>query len=84
MSELQLMIEPTNEAVVLPGGMVARRWNGVTAGGVPCIVWVPLVQVPTEADQAAFARELCELPPIEHYVDARAAASGPVLEPGRN
>lgn len=41
-------------------GVQCRAWDGITDQGVPCVVFVQRVVVPSTADQAAFLRELTE------------------------
>lgn len=39
-------------------GAPARRWKGVTEGGVACDVWVRLIQIPVGSNLSEFERDL--------------------------
>ncbi len=62
MTPLAITITPTAEVVTL-NGVLARRWEGTTADGVRCHVFVALVAVHQDEDPAAFDRALIALPP---------------------
>lgn len=60
---MKLTIRATANMVTLDG-VRCRVWEGVTAGGVPCKVFVHRLAVAKDEDTAQFDRELSEqLPP---------------------
>lgn len=60
---MQIQIESTEQLTHMDGVPV-RVWNGVTAEGVPCYVFVHRLAVRNTDDQSTFDRELQEqLPP---------------------
>lgn len=53
-------------------GVPVRLWEGTTAGGVPCKVFVHRVAVHNDDDQSQFENELSEkMPPAAPAVDIR-------------
>lgn len=63
------------DAIGHPGKTKARVWEGQTAGGVPFVAYIPLVQVRSDADNSQFETELSEHKPPEpatmRAIDAR-------------
>lgn len=60
---MHLQIESTDQITDLDG-VPARVWQGVTANGIPCLVFVHRVAVQRDQDATDFERELGEqLPP---------------------
>jgi len=61
---MRIMIESTDQLTRLDGVEV-RLWEGITADGTPCMVFVHRIVAHT-GQHAAFERELAEqLPPAE-------------------
>ena len=62
-------------AIGHPGKTKARVWEGQTAGGVPFVAYIPLVQVRSDADNSQFETELSEHKRPEratlHAIEAR-------------
>lgn len=56
---MKVCMESTEKIVAL-NGVPARIWEGHTESGIPVIVYVTRVQVPEDADQEQFQRELEE------------------------
>jgi hypothetical protein len=60
---MEIQIKSTDKITRIDGVPV-RVWEGVTAEGVPCFVFVHRIAVRNEHDHAAFQEELTEqLPP---------------------
>lgn len=60
---MQIQIESTDQLTTM-NGVPCRAWNGVTADGTPCIVFVHHIAVHKDHDAAQFDKELAEqLPP---------------------
>lgn len=59
---MQIAIEMTPHIVTLDG-VQCRVWQGVTAAGVPCKVFVHRLAVLRDLDCAEFERELAEQSP---------------------
>lgn len=60
---MHLQIESTDQITHMDGVPV-RVWQGTTANGVPCLVFVHRIAVHRDQDTADFDRELAEqLPP---------------------
>lgn len=57
---MKITITPTGEFHTV-NGVRARVWKGVTDKGVACTLYIPLVQVRRDADNAAFEAELREV-----------------------
>jgi hypothetical protein len=60
---MRLLIDSTTDLVLLEGHgatLPARVWTGHTEHGIPVTVYVPLIRVQVDADQAAFEAELRE------------------------
>lgn len=63
---MQVQIESTDKLTTIDGVPV-RVWNGVTAEGTPCLVFVHRIAVHKDHDSSQFERELQEqLPPGRH------------------
>lgn len=63
---MKIQIEATDKLTTIDGVPV-RLWEGVTADGTPCKVFVHRVAVREDQDQTQFERELREqLPPGRH------------------
>jgi len=63
---MQIQIESTN-ILTFFGGVPVRLWNGVTADGTPCKVFIHRLAVGNDQDSTAFDRELSEqFPPSEN------------------
>jgi hypothetical protein len=62
---MKITIESTPVIVAVDDGVVARRWEGATAGGIPVIALVSRVSPQTHdpAVEAQFAAELRDAPP---------------------
>jgi hypothetical protein len=56
---MQMQIESTNTLTTIDGVPV-RLWEGVTAGGIPCKVYVHRIAVREDQDASQFAGELAE------------------------
>lgn len=67
---MKLTIEAT-EQITLVGDARCRVWKGTTASGTPCTVFVKLIAVAADQDQAVFERELREQLPPGQFVDFR-------------
>lgn len=63
---MEIKITSTHKLTSMDGVKV-RLWEGVTAAGVPCKVYVHRVAFKTDNDMAEFERDLKErLPPVEY------------------
>jgi len=58
--DIQIMIEPTPEFTNVRGSP-CRVWKGVSAEGVPCLVYVSAIAVPAHAQSAEFDQQLQSL-----------------------
>ena len=63
---MAIQITKTDQIVDLDG-VACRLWHGVTAGGVPCEVFVHRVAVREDHDSAAFEAELSEQTPAKTW-----------------
>lgn len=64
---MQIAIESTDQLTTMDGVPV-RVWDGVTAGGVKCKVFVHRIAVHKDADASQFDQELQEqLAPGRHF-----------------
>jgi hypothetical protein len=62
---MKITIESTNRKTFVNGNEV-RVWNGMTEGGMPCIVFVSMLAAIDGRDTPEFEAELTELPlPLE-------------------
>lgn len=59
---MQIQIESTEQFIDFDGVDV-RVWNGVTEGGIPCLVFIHRLAVHRDCDTEAFEKELAEFPP---------------------
>lgn len=59
---MQIQIESTPEITTL-NGVPCRRWQGVTAAGVKCEVYVARISTPGDQDLAEFERDLLQQDP---------------------
>lgn len=74
---MEILITKTDEICDLDGVPV-RRWDGRTAGGVPCEVFVHRVMVHNDLDTSAFEAELREVGTrAEDRTPAEQAAADP-------
>jgi hypothetical protein len=67
---MEIMIKATETLTTLDG-VPCRLWEGITAGGVACKVFVHRVAVHKDADSEQFERELKEQLPPGQYIPLR-------------
>lgn len=58
---MQIQIESTDQLTELDG-VPCRVWNGTTAAGVPCLVFVHRIAVSNDENQQQFDAELRQVP----------------------
>lgn len=68
---MQVQIESTTELATLDG-VLCRLWNGVTADGVPCLVYVHRIAVRDDRDSSQFEKELFAHDPPKPELSANA------------
>jgi hypothetical protein len=68
---VKIEIEATDKLTAIDGVPV-RLWEGVTADGVKCQVFVHRIAVHDDEDPGEFERELTEQLPPGRHVDLRA------------
>lgn len=80
---MKITIEHTSDQVSVQG-VRCRVWQGMTEGGVDCLVFVPLVTVARDADNSEFERVLREVPqqikPVSEYLGTRPATRAEIDE----
>lgn len=59
---MTLTIRPTAEILTLPTGTQVRAWEGRTAGGARCVVYVAAIAVPPDQDSREFDAALVSIP----------------------
>lgn len=67
---MEIQIKATEHLTTIDG-VPCRLWEGVTAGGVACKVFVHRVAVHKDHDSTQFEKELAEQLPPGRHIDLR-------------